>query len=286
MIGASLFALFLGMQTPVVPVGEPKIVDRWEISDKSINENSGLGASRAYAGVYYTHNDSGDTARFFRFSKKGEVTGIFRLEGVKALDWEDMESAQVGGKNFLYFGDIGDNGRVRDEIYVHRVSEPNSASETAMLKPLTFTFKYPDRKNDCEALLVNPKDGSIWFVTKARDQKTSVYVCRVPKSGGVQTLEKVVDDLKLNTGGLGGNLVTAGSVSPDGKLVVIKTYAGGYIFSVKQEFGDWVDASPIPVQFPLEKQGESVCFSSDGSFLVSGSEGAPSPIQVFRVPGR
>ncbi|MFM9873748.1 MAG: hypothetical protein ACKVQS_09830 [Fimbriimonadaceae bacterium] len=286
MISAVVLGCVLLNQTPTVPVGEPQVVDRWVISDQSVNESSGLGASRSNAGDYYTHNDSGDTARFFRFNKKGEITGVFRLDGVKAIDWEDMEIAQIGGTSFIYLGDTGDNGRLREEIFVHRVKEPNSDSGNELIKAETFTFKYPDRKNDCEALIVEPRNGAIWLVTKARDQKTSVYVCREPKPGSVQTLEKVVDDLKINTGGLGGNLVTAGSVSPDGKLVVLKTYAGGYIYSVKDRFESWVDSAPIPVQFPLEKQGEAVCFSSDGTFLISSSEGTPCSIQVFRVPGR
>ncbi len=286
MIGAAVVALVLGLQTPAVPTGEPKIVDRWVITDKSIDESSGLGASRAYAGVYYTHNDSGDTARFFRFNKKGEVTGVFRLDGVKAIDWEDMEVAQVKGKNYVYLGDTGDNGRMREEIFVHRVIEPQASSGNEVLKAETFTFKYPDRKNDCEALLVNPVDGSIWFVSKARDQKTTVYVCREPKAGATQTLEKVAEDLKINTGGLGGNWVTAGSVSPDGKSVVLKTYAGGYLYKVGEGFDSWVKSAPVAVQFPLEKQGEAVCFSADGVYLLSNSEGSPCAVQVFRVPGR
>jgi hypothetical protein len=286
MLGAALFALVLGAQTPTVPTGEPDIVDRWVITDKSLDESSGLGASRAYSGTYYTHNDSGDTARFFRFNKSGEITGVFRLNGVKAIDWEDMEVARVDKKNYIYLGDTGDNGRLREEIFVHRVVEPVDTSGNEVLKAETYTFKYPDRKNDCEALLVNPKDGSIWLVSKARDQKTSVYVCRQPKAGGTQTLEKVVDDLKISTGGLGGNLVTAGSVSPDGSLIVLKTYYGGYIYRATEGFDSWVKSTAIPVQFPLEKQGEAVCFSADSAYLLSSSEGTPCPIQVFRVPGR
>ncbi|ARU40062.1 hypothetical protein CCB80_02485 [Armatimonadetes bacterium Uphvl-Ar1] len=282
-MGSILLGLVVG-QTPKVPVGEPKVTARWEIAMKEIDESSGLGASRRSSGVFYTHNDSGDTARFFRFDKKGEVTAVYRLDGVKAIDWEDMEVASVGRKQYVYLADVGDNGRIRPEIYVHRVEEPATDLGNAVLKPETYRFQYPDRKNDCEAVLVDPKTGAIWFVTKARDQKTTVYVCREPRVGGLQVLEKVHEDLKINTGGLGGNLVTGGSVSPDGMMIVLKTYAGGNIYRVTGGFDSWVKSVPIPVQFPLEKQGEAVCFSGDGSFLVSSSEGSPCPIQVFRVP--
>lgn len=284
MLIAVISAFLVLGQTPAVPLGEPKIVDRWQIADKMVNESSGLAASRKYSGVYYTHNDSGDSARFFRFNKKGEISGVFLLDGVKAIDWEDMEVATVGGKSYVYLADCGDNDRKRDEIFVHRVEEPSIESGNEVLKPLTYRFKYPDRKNDCEGVMVNPADGSIWFVSKARDQKTTVYICREPKAGAVQTLEKVHEDLKVKTGGLGGHLVVAASASPDGKSIVIKTYAGGYIYRVKEGFDSWVNATPIPVQFPLEVQGEAVCFSADGAFLISSSEGSPCPIQVFGVP--
>jgi len=287
MLVAALLLGAIPFQTPVVEPGEPKVAANWKITDKAIDESSGIGASRLAAATYYTHNDSGDVARFFRFDKKGNITGTFRLANVKAIDWEDMEVATVGDKNFIYLGDIGDNGRIRNEIFVHRVTEPSLNDETGVIESIqTYTFQYPDRKNDCEALLVNPADGSIWFVTKARDQKSSVYVARNPKPGTIQKLELVFDDLKINTSGLGGNLVTGGSVSPDGTKVILKTYAGGYLYTVGTEFSDWMKSKPMPVQFPLEKQGEAVCFSVDNSYLISSSEGTPCPIAVFRPSSR
>lgn len=280
----ALLAVSLLAQTPAVPTGEPEVIGQITIRDEAVTESSGLAASRRYKNVFYTHNDSGDTARFFRFDNTGAVTAVFRLEGVRAVDWEDMELQRVGGTDYIYLADTGDNARQRNQVFVHRVPEPGSDEGNALLKPETFTLTYPDRKNDCECLLVDPATGAIWLVTKARDQKTSVYVCREPKAGRVQTLELVKDDMKVNTGMLGGTLVTAGDVSQDGKSVVLKTYAGGYIFSAKGRFDSWVNAVPIPVQFPLEKQGEGVCFTPDGSVLMTCSEGSPCLVSAIRTP--
>lgn len=281
---ATLVAMAALAQTPTVPTGEPEILGRISVADPAVNESSGLAVSRKNKGVFYTHNDSGDTARFFRFDATGAVTAVFRLEGIQAIDWEDMELQRVGGKDYIYLADCGDNGRLRNQIFVHRVAEPDPSEGNALLKPETYTFVYPDRKNDCECLLVDPASGAIWFVTKARDQKTTVYVCRDPKPGRVQTLELVKDDLRVNTGGIGGNLVTSGDVSPDGKSIVLKTYAGGYIYSAKGRFDSWIAAVPIPVQFPLEKQGEGVCFAPDGDVLMTCSEGSPCPVLAIKAP--
>jgi hypothetical protein len=57
-----------------------------EIQDKQVNESSGIAVSTLTKGVYFTHNDSGDGPRFFRFDRTGSITGIFRLRGANALN--------------------------------------------------------------------------------------------------------------------------------------------------------------------------------------------------------
>src|ERR671914_2212087 len=81
------------------------------LKNSSINESSGLAASRLNPNVYWTHNDSGDGPFVYAFDSTGESRGVFRVAGAQARDWED---AGVGpgperGKSYLYLGDIGDN---------------------------------------------------------------------------------------------------------------------------------------------------------------------------------
>ncbi len=280
-----ILAAFIALQTPPVPPGEPPVVSQFKIADRAVNESSGLAASRRASGVFYTHNDSGDSARFFRFNKSGQVTATFELEGVKAIDWEDMEAAVVDGVPYLYLADTGDNGRVRKSVTVHRVVEPElSAKSSKITKVESFTFTYPKEKKDCEAVFVNPKDGSIWLITKAWDQKSSVFVARSPRAGRTQELTLVVDDLKIDTGLFGGKMVTAASASAAGDKIVVKTYFGGYEYRPTGEFHTWVNSNPTPVQFPLETQGEAVCYSKDGSMILSSTEGNPCWIRIFAAP--
>lgn len=280
-----ILAAIVALQTPPVSPGEPAIVTQFKVADRAVSESSGLAASRRATGVFYTHNDSGDSARFFRFNKSGQVTATFELEGVKAIDWEDMEAAVVDGVPYLYLADTGDNRRVRNSVTVHRVVEPEVSTKSSRISKVeSFTFTYPKEKKDCEAVFVNPQDGSIWFVTKAWDQKSSVYVVRSPRAGRTQELTLVVDDLRINTGLLGGNLVTGASASTAGDKIVVKTYSGGYEYRPNGRFESWVKQNPTPVQFPMEKQGEGVCYSKDGSMILSSTEGNPCWIRIFAAP--
>ena len=60
------------------------------VANALVTELSGIAASRAHPGVFYAHNDSGDSARFFAFDASGNTIGEFVLQGITAVDWEDM----------------------------------------------------------------------------------------------------------------------------------------------------------------------------------------------------
>ena len=48
------------------------------LSSKQMDETSGIAASTVNPGIYYVHNDSGDTSRFFAITPDGKLkTTIF-----------------------------------------------------------------------------------------------------------------------------------------------------------------------------------------------------------------
>ena len=63
-----------------------------------IEESSGLVQSRKYPGVYWTHNDSGDSARLYAVTKNGKIIhppGNIDYQGILVFeasntDWEDI----------------------------------------------------------------------------------------------------------------------------------------------------------------------------------------------------
>ena len=67
-----------------------------ELQDRGIAEASGIAPSRANAGCYYVHNDSGDSARVFLIDREGRTRLTIRLKGAAAVDYEDISVAPGG----------------------------------------------------------------------------------------------------------------------------------------------------------------------------------------------
>ncbi len=253
------------------------------LDNEEVNESSGVAASGLQTGLFFTHNDSGDSARFFRFSRTGKVDGVYTLKGVEAQDWEDMAAATVEGKSYLYFGDVGDNDEDRENVLVHRVPEPTSAGTQTLTEVESYTIKYPDGAHNCETLFVT-SGGEIWVVTKDVGGNSIAFVLSKPKGTGAYTFRKVAE-LTIDTGGFGGKYVTGGAVSPDGKFVVLRTYSAALEFSVPLKFEDWTKSEPHNVRTALEQQGEAICYSKNGKSLVTTSEFAPCPVSIIQMKG-
>src|SRR5204863_6202834 len=144
------------------------------VASNAVTELSGISAGRLTDGVWWVHNDSGDSARVFAVGTDGRDLGQYALGGASAIDWEDIAlgPGPTAGVNYLYVGDIGDNAKTRASIQVYRVAEPvvdTSVTSPPPLQTLTgvakLTFAYPDGPHDAEALLVDPSSGEMFIVT-------------------------------------------------------------------------------------------------------------------------
>src|ERR687890_1007828 len=96
------------------------------LEDRSIDESSGIVASRRNPGLFWTHNDSGDGPLVYAFDRAGRSRGAWRVEGAQARDWEDIAAGRgpEPGRAYLYAGDIGDNEERREFVTVYRFPEP------------------------------------------------------------------------------------------------------------------------------------------------------------------
>jgi hypothetical protein len=252
------------------------------IRDSRVNESSGIAASRITPGVFYTHNDSGDPPRFFRFDRTGQVTGVFTLGGAAAaVDWEDMASVSTAFQRYLYLGDVGDNSRVRPNIKVYRVTEPTGNGGT-LTQFDTYTLTYPGTKHDCEALFVDPVALDIYLVSKARDGFTRLFRLPAPAASGHYSLESL-GTIDIDTGGVGGRWVTGADATSD--RVVLRTYTGAVEFQVTGAFRDFAHGPRRSVRLAKESQGEAIGYSINGQALLTTSEGSPCPVSiVYRQP--
>ena len=134
-----------------------------KLANPTVTESSGLAASRIKEGVFWTHNDSGDSARLFAFNQKGEDLGIFPVYGTTAVDWEDMASFSIGKKHYLLIADVGDNNANRQFCTLYFIAEPQplKAKPTRPISLRVATrvdFRYEDGPCNCESVAVDPSD--------------------------------------------------------------------------------------------------------------------------------
>lgn len=264
------------------------------IKNQSINESSGLVASRTTPGAYWTHNDSGDGPFIYAFDSTGETLGVFKVTGAQARDWEDM-SAGPGpqpNKSYLYVGDIGDNNEKRSEVVVYRFLEPDlkpsdknstKTNPRATERAEAIRLVYPDGKPDAETLMVHPQTGNIYIMTKVAFKNPVVYEATAPlKSNDVITMTRIGE---VRVPSLFGGAITGGSVSPDGRRVALCDYFQGYELVLPEKSNNFVDIWKEKMTgFDLgkRKQGESIAYRLDGNALLATSEKELTVIQVER----
>ncbi|MFI9204839.1 hypothetical protein [Streptomyces sp. NPDC053048] len=261
---AALLALPAAPPAGAAPAADGGAASAFTIQDPRIKESSGLAASRAHKGVYWTHNDSGDGANVFAVdSRTGRTVATVTLSGVKA---RDVEAVSVGPDGNIYLGDIGDNmGGTWPEVWIYRFPEPKTLQDTAVT-PTRFTVRYADGPRDAESLMVHPKTGRVYIASKKRSGKGALYEAPEQLSAdGVNTFRRVAD---INV------WATDGAFSPDGSRLVVRGYFEARAYR-------WTDNRPEEIgrpAVPLQRQGESVTFSPDGRYLMYGTEGAASRV--------
>jgi len=255
------------------------------ITSPKLTEVSGLTAATVVRGGWWVVNDSGNTPELHLISGRGRLLQTVRVSGVSNVDWEDLASAPgANGRRTLYVGDIGDNEAVRDDLVVYRVPEPRRGQGS--VAPTAFPFRYPDGRHNAEALFVDPGSGRIYVLTKSENpsaEPTELFRFPLPLQAGKQVVLEQV-------GGRFAKLVaplvrvTGAAVSSDGMRLAIRTYFDAWEFHRKagSTFAAIFDAPFEDISIALERQGESIAYTSDGKALVTTSEQIPAPLWRLR----
>jgi hypothetical protein len=255
-----------------------------DLKDTLIDESSGLGASRRYPGLLWTHNDSGDSARLFLISQTGDTKAVVTLNGATARDWEDMAVAGSGNTAWVYVGDIGDNASAHDSITIYRFCEPHlngaatAAAQTLAVDCEKMTLRYPDGARDAESLMVTA-DGQIFIVSKSLGG-SAVYSTPRPFAAGTSQTLQMAGRMALNSDSFFGRLTTGGDISPDGTRIVVRTYTEAYEW-LKPKNTTWQavwKSKPHFWALPTSQQGEAICYGLDSNSLFLTSEKLPAPL--------
>lgn len=270
-----------GSDEPLAPKLSTAADVQFKLVDNQIGESSGVAQSLVDPNRFYTHNDSGDTARFFAFDTTGKSLGTFNVTNAKATDWEDMSAAKIDGKPYLFFGDIGDNKSKRMNITVYRVPEPTGAGGDVKADA-AYTLTYPDGAHNAETLMVHPKTGNLYVVTKSDTGDSKVYELPAPRQAGNYTL-KQIGSLVVSAPIKAGQLVTSGDISPDGSYVILRTYLAAFEYKVGSDFDNWMKEKPRAVAVAPLMQAEAIAYTADGKSLIETSEGKPCPVVLSAI---
>jgi hypothetical protein len=272
------------------------------VLESDISELSGLAASTKNAGVLWAHNDSGDTARVFAFSAKGEPRALYDVTGADAMDWEDMAigPGPQAGQDYLYLGDIGDNAAKRTEIAVYRAVEPDIDAKVGpdIEGVERIVLRYPDAPHDAETLLIDPLSGDLVIVTKeiATGNAGVYWASADALATGDATLERVgeIEKAQLTSATVApettsplvrgvGYLPTGGDVSRDGALIAIRTYGAVFVWARNggAPLADALAGDPCEAPSAIEPQGEAIAINTGGDGYFTASEGANPPLHQF-----
>ncbi|MET7750483.1 hypothetical protein [Micromonospora sp. NPDC005367] len=273
-----LAAVALPAQAVAAAPGEPTCAVR----DSRLTELSGMVATDD---GYVMINDGAENEarrRIFFLDRDCAVVRAVPYP-TRPLDTEDLA---VGADGTVWVADVGDNDRSRETIAVWKLA-PGAD------RPVLHRMRYPDGPHDAEAMLVTG-DGRPVVVTKF---SANLYAPTGELRPGATVPLAKVGQVKLPAsttsnpyGLLGRSVITGAATAPDGRRVVLRTYADAFEFDVAG--GDVIAAltggTPRATPLPDEPQGESISYSPDGRALLTVSETAGQPAgtrpTVLRYP--
>lgn len=243
-------------------------------------ETSGLAASSTIPDVFYAHNDAGNAPRIYAVSRTGADLGIFKLDGAKNEDWEDMDRGPCPAGSCLYIGDIGDNDGERLAYTLYRMVEPTEilpGEQTVGAERIVFT--YPDGAHNAEVLLVHPITGEVTIVTKVDKGPALVFALPLPLTTGKTFMARQVGEAEPPKGA---NEFTGGSIHPDGTALLMRTNSSLFYYPMQPEqtAAEALAGEPCALPVADEKNGEAVAWLAGGAEIVTLGEGAGAQIHV------
>jgi hypothetical protein len=232
------------------------------LQDPAIDESSGLAVAGS---LLLTVNDSGDGPVVYAVSARtGETVGRTTYS---ASSVQDVEALAVGPHRDVWVADIGDNALERATVAVYRM--PPVARGDRTVTAARFDLRFADGPHDAETLLVHPRTGRVWVVTKEL-LGGGVYQAPDPlRADRVNVLRRVADAPRM---------VTDGAFFPDGRHVVLRGYGDATVLGAPGF------AERAAMRLPPQRQGESVAVPPSADRLLVGSEGARSRIEAVPLP--
>ena len=286
-----LFLISISTRVTAQTIIKPVLAGK--LSAAVLNEVSGVAISQVNKNIFYVHNDSGDSSRFFAITPEGQLiaTYYFRAKfgGVAgAFDCEDIATGigPVKGQSYIYLADIGDNFAWRPSIQVYRFVEPVVKTKTKAdtLTTATLNLTYPDGKHDAETILIDPLDKILYIISK-REDSVGIYSCALNFNNKDNVVLQKKGKLHFDNKGKK-NWIVSGAISQDGSQVLLKSL--GHVYYWKRQGNEPIyttlQRSPIiQTAFISHGQEEGISFSPDGNGYYIVSEGVGTAIYYYTL---
>lgn len=247
------------------------------VEDPELDEISDLVPSRANPGLLWALEDSGAGPVLWALDETGATIGSLTVDGVDAVDWEDLAIAPCEGdpaRPCIWVGDVGDNGLSRADARVLAVEEPRVTGAFALHAPATeYPFRYPDGAANVEGLAIGP-DGLPLLVTKRVDATAELWRFPSLDAGRTVTVEKVGDVVTGDPADEHPAEATSAELTADGSRLLVRTY--GFLWDFPVEGGRAGSGVALPA--PEEPQGESAAWDEREGGVWLTSEGVGQPI--------
>ena len=184
-----IFAIGIGLYTATAAPPDTIDTPPWQPTGKyihpDIRESSGIVASRQFEGVYWTLNDSGNPATLYATKLNGERIQEIAVKGSGNFDWEALG---IDDKNQLWIGEIGNNSRLRFDLKVVVVAEPDPFTETEAEVIASYPYRYPNENVDAEGLFIFQ---DIPYIVSKERERAVLYRFPTLQADTKQVLERV-----------------------------------------------------------------------------------------------
>jgi hypothetical protein len=241
------------------------------LTDKTLEEVSGLAASITNPGYLWAHNDSNSGPEVFLLDTALNVRLTCVLKNIENRDWEDIAVGPGPDptKNYIYVGEIGDNLARHTYKYIYRFEEPVLTSGQTRVEITDFTtlcFRLEDKKKDAETLLLDPATKDLYVITK-REEPVHVYQLKYPYADGDTLVARNVATLPLTQ-------LVAGDILTAGGEILLKNYKKIYYWPNESHLPPVSALAELPQEIPYEEepQGEAIAWRRDGRGFYTLSE--------------
>ena len=235
--------------------GTPPWQPTGKYTHPDIRESSGIVASKQFEGVYWTLNDSGNPAVLYATKRNGELIREIKVRGSRNFDWEALG---IDNQGQLWIGDIGNNSRMRFDLNVVVIKEPNPFTETEAKVIAKYPYRYPNGNVDAEGLFITK--GIPYIVSK---EQSGAVLYRFPalKADKKQVLERVGEFAEAR-------LVTGAGISEDGKRLTVCTYNSLWVYhGTDGNLAQMIQSKPWVLSHNF--LGEAICFEGYNLYLTN-----------------